>query len=42
MIVEKQAGANHPFWPQMFDMRHDKTQRPNDVRRNVEQHFALL
>jgi len=41
MIVEEQARADHPHRAQVRGMRHHEAQRPRDVRRRCEQHFAL-
>ena len=42
VIVEEQAGADHPGRPQMRHVRHHEAQRPHDVRRGAQQHLALL
>ena len=42
VIVEKQAGADHPRRAQVRGVRHDEAQRAHDVRRRAEQHLALL
>ena len=42
VIVEKQAGADHPRRAQVCGVRHDEAQRAHDVRRRAEQHLALL
>ncbi len=42
MVVEEQAGANHPGRAHGRIVRHDEAQRPDDVGRAAHQHFALL
>jgi hypothetical protein len=42
VIIEKEAGADHPRGTQVRHVRHHETQRPHDVRRRAQQHLALL
>ncbi len=41
VVVQEQAGADHPGRAQMRLMRQQKAQRPDDVRGQAQQHFAL-
>ena len=41
MIVEEQARADLPAWPQPFDMRQHEAQRPDDVGCDCQQPFAF-
>ncbi|MCY1186581.1 hypothetical protein D9M73_274670 [compost metagenome] len=41
VVVEEQAGADHPRRAQVRPVRQDETQRLDDVRRLGQQHFAL-
>src|SRR6185437_7729741 len=41
VIVEEQAEADLPERPKARGVRQDKAQRPDDVRRNVQQSFTL-
>src|SRR5262245_12183576 len=41
MVVEEQTQAHHPGRPQRRDMGQDEGQRPDDMRRHLQQHFAL-
>ena len=41
VVVEKEAGADHPARPQLRHVRHDEAHRAHEVRRDPEQHLAL-
>jgi hypothetical protein len=44
VVVQEQAGADHPRGPLPWHpgrLRHQEAQRADDVRRALEQHFAL-
>ncbi len=41
MVVEEQAGADHPHRAHARVVRHHEAQRPHDVRRALQQHLAL-
>ena len=42
VVVEKESGANQPRGPQVRIVRQHEEQRPDDMRRGREQHFAFL
>ena len=41
-VIQKQAGADHPARPRMRLMRQHELQRFDQMRRCLEQHFALM
>src|SRR5438093_1297889 len=41
MVVEEQTGAYHPCGPQVRFVRQHEFERPDDVRGDLEQRFAL-
>ena len=41
MVIEKQTGTYHPARPQLRHVGHHEPQWRDQVRRDVEQHFAL-
>ena len=41
VVVKEQTNANHPCRTQVRFVRHDKPQRPENVRRRRQQHFAF-
>ena len=41
MIIEKGPQAEHPAWPELVVVGQYEAQRPNDMRCDAPQHFAL-
>jgi hypothetical protein len=41
VVVEEEAGTDHPHRTQAAVVRHHEAQRPHDVRRRLQQHLAL-
>src|SRR5699024_5477300 len=41
VVVQQQASADQPGWSQAARMRHDKAQRPDDMRRDAPEYFAF-
>ncbi len=41
MVVQEQPRADHPARSQFRDVRHDETRRPDQMRRDPQEHLAL-